>query len=107
MSEESATVAWLEPGDIITIPRDQYGRPVRGMDPATRQPLETLQAFVVVSVDGPLTKLQPIGQPVRAWQELRSMVYLGKAKAPEPPDPPVPFVVMTVPPGTLKEPSKP
>jgi hypothetical protein len=47
-------------GDIITIPRDQYGHPVVKLDPKTRQPTGELQRFRVVHVDETGAKLEPV-----------------------------------------------
>ncbi len=41
------SVHGLKAGDIITIPRDQYGRPVVAFDPVTMEPTKQLQKFVI------------------------------------------------------------
>ena len=46
----SASAPLLSPGDIITIPSDQYGRPVYRFDPVTRKPTAELQQFRVLDV---------------------------------------------------------
>jgi hypothetical protein len=48
-------------GDVITIPRDQYGHPYYAVDPVTRQVGEPkrLREFVVVSVEPVVLKPRP------------------------------------------------
>ncbi len=53
----------LRVGDVITIPRDQYGRPVYAFDHETRLPTTHLQRFVVTGVDSPVVILRPAAEP--------------------------------------------
>jgi hypothetical protein len=44
-------LALLKEGDIITIPKDQYGKPVLRIDPVTRKATKELRTFRVTSVE--------------------------------------------------------
>lgn len=61
----------LRVGDIITIPRDQYGRPVRRFDPETRLPTTELQRFVVTEVGADVT----LRVANDGWPSLRRAFY--------------------------------
>ncbi len=61
----------LNVGDIISIPCDQYGRPVMAFDGSG-----TLQKFVVTGTDTPfVTRLVPASEPCPA---LRGVLYKAK-----------------------------